>query len=191
MAYLIKIGDDISSPDFTFDDDVIMSINGHASVNVIAKELSADSFEATVNFDDADGDLRALEYATCIFLYQDDALIELSYFTNVKRIGKYQYTIYGTSFIGLLDKEPSYGGFFMGAAFKNAVMQMICADGVEKYIQYSGFTQRHTTASGYYQYACSYPRTDLEKRHTPARSKSSLSVHTIPAVMDTLSAEAH
>lgn len=152
MANLIKIGDDISSPDFTFDDDVIMSINGHASVNVIAKELSADSFEATINFDDADGDLRALEYATCIFLYQDDALIELSYFTNVKRIGKYQYTIYGTSFIGLLDKEPSYGGFFTGAAFKNAVMQMICADGVEKYMQYSGFTQRKTTASGSYQY---------------------------------------
>ena len=148
MANLIKIGDDISSPDFTFDDDVIMSANGHMAVNVISQELSADSFEATVEFDDADRALRSVGYSTKIYLYKDDTLTALFYFTNVKRVGKYQYTIYGTSFIGLLDKEPSCGGMYFGFPFKTTVCNLICADNLEKYNQLSNFTQKRDS-SGY------------------------------------------
>lgn len=148
MANLIKIGDDISSPDFTFDDDVIMSVNGHMSVNVISKELSADSFEATVEFDDTDRSLRSVGYSTRIYLYRDDTLTALFYFTSVKRVGKYQYTIYGTSFVGLLDKEPSCGGMYFGYPFKTTVCNLICADNLEKYNQLSNFTQKRNS-SGY------------------------------------------
>ena len=147
MSKIIKIGDNIDSPDFTFDEYAIVDFNGNIAVNVIGRELSADSLEVSVEYDDADGRLRAVSYATPVYCYTDDILAAMFFFTRVIRTGKTRYKIYGTSFIGLLDKEPSYGGMFLGTKFKAAVTQLICSDGVEKYARLSGFVQQKTNGA--------------------------------------------
>lgn len=151
MANYVYIGS-VSNPSFYFDDDSIISLHAEMACNVISQELTADAFELEVEYDDSDRELRELIYATSIFYYKDNEKVAMFYFTNIKRTGKTRYLIYATSFIGLLDKEPSYGGMFVGTSFKNMIYQIVCADGVEQYVQLNGFTQRKTTEGGSNQY---------------------------------------
>ena len=95
----------MSNPMLTFTSVSIVSVNATAGVSIIAKEFTADSFEAQIVYDDSSKTLRNLPYTTSIFYCREDTVIAKYYLTSVKRTGKQLYTIYGTSFVGLLDKE--------------------------------------------------------------------------------------
>lgn len=129
MANNIYIGD-ISSPSFSFDDDSIISINSNMSVNVISQELPADTFEFEVEYEDNDRALRNLLYATTVYYYKDEEQVAFFYFTNITRIGVNRYALDCTSFVGLIDKEISYGFLFNGTPFNLAVIRAIGTDGI-------------------------------------------------------------
>jgi len=130
----------MSNPTLSFTGDEIMSVNATVGVSMIAKEFTADSFEAQIIYDDSSKTLRNMAYATSISYVKDDSVIARYYLTSVKRTGKQRYTIYGTSFVGILDNARYYGGMFYGTAFKDIVKNIICANGYEKYEAYNCFT---------------------------------------------------
>ena len=139
----------VSNPLFSFDDDQIMSITNEMAVSVIADELTADVFEAEIVFNDENGALRNLPYATKIYYYQDTDEVASFYFTSVKRIGKELYEIRATSFVGLFEDEPYYGGIFFGMSFENVVRRIVCTKGLEEYIQYKNATCGADSGSWY------------------------------------------
>lgn len=149
-ANKILIGSE-TTPLFTFTDSTMRSINAEMSVNVIGQELSADSIEFEVTYDDTAGTLRALDYATKIFYYRQNTsggswiLVAKFYLTQVKRIAKNQYTIYGTSFVGLLEYESFYGGMYFGRRLNAVINDLFLAKGVEKYNRISHFLSTYQT----------------------------------------------
>ena len=147
MANTIYINS-TTNPLFTFDDDQIVSISAEMAVNVIGEELSADAFEAEINYEDIGYAFLNLEYASRIYYYDGADQIAMYYSTNVKRIGKTRYVLYGTSFVGLFDKETFYGGIYTAQTFQAVVNDIICAKGFEKYKQYNKFYTGVTSASG-------------------------------------------
>ena len=159
MANIIYVGS-VSSPLFTFTDNEIMSITNEMAVSVIADELSADVFEAEVVFNDALGELRAVPYATKIFYYNDTDEVSVFFFTSVKRTGKQRYLLCGTSFVGLFENEPFYGGMFFGSKFSDVVRMIVLSKGYMDghYLLYRGatlyagsnsWTGTKTSADGY------------------------------------------
>lgn len=151
MVNTIYVGS-VTSPLFTFTADELVNVSCEMACNILCDELSEDTIEIEVEYDDADGTLRGTEYATKLYYYTDGQPVAVYFFKSIKRIGIARYIIYGTSFVGVLDKEMYYGGMYYARRFKGLTQQIVCAKGFEKYIVLSKFTQKKTTASGNYQY---------------------------------------
>lgn len=126
MATQIYIGEDRV---FSFDDDTIIDVSIHTAVDPIQDELSSDTLDFTVIYDDTLGALRNIEWATPIYVYNSDLLSGKFYFTNINRVAANQYAISATSVIGLIDGDTFYGGIYHGADFEDVIRQIILTNG--------------------------------------------------------------
>lgn len=125
----------VDSPLFTFDMDSIMdgSVLVENSVDVIGNELKSDQFEAVVLFDDVNGELLNLPWATPVFYYFGNNLVGKYYSTKITRTGKSAYRIEATSVIGILNYKTFYGDRFTGQSFESVVKRIILSDGLVEY----------------------------------------------------------
>lgn len=126
MATQIYIGDDHS---FSFNNETIVEVNINTAVDPIQNELTADVLEFTVIYDDSLGELRNTEWATSIYVYNNELLVGKFYFTNITRIADNQYSISATSVIGLIDNDTFYGGMYHGADFEDVIRQIVLTNG--------------------------------------------------------------
>ena len=129
---LLVIGD-IASPSFTFDGDAIMGASMDVSVNLVGTELCTDTAEFTVDYDDADGTLRALPWATPVLFYCGERLEGKFYSIGVTRTGRREYQIRATSAAGILEYEKFYGGYYSGETFRTVVEWIIGSNGLQPY----------------------------------------------------------
>lgn len=128
----IAIGDP-QSPSFTFEGDDIMSTTGDFSVDLIGAELCTDVMEIEVAYDDADGTLRALPWATPVYTYRGASLEGKFYSVSVTRTGKKAYLIRVTSAAGILEYETFYGGMYTGETFRTVVEQIIGTNALQPF----------------------------------------------------------
>ena len=131
LQYIV-IGDP-QSPSFTFEGDDIMSTTGDFSVDMIGAELCTDVMEAEVSYDDTDGTLRALPWATPVYFYRGEHLGGKLYSVSVTRTGRTAYRIRTTSAAGILEYEKFYGNMYAGEAFKSVVEQIIGTNALQPY----------------------------------------------------------
>lgn len=129
----------VDTPTLSFDVNNIEDISYNNSVDVIGDELSSDTIEVNVFYDDADGVLFSQEYGTAIFYYSNNYLVGKYYINQIERIGLKRYRIRGTSLIGLIEKEEFYGGMYNGETFKSVVQDVLLTNGIdtEKYNIYT------------------------------------------------------
>lgn len=129
----------VDTPTLSFDVNNIEDISYNNSVDVIGDELSSDTIEVNVFYDDADGVLFSQEYGTAIFYYSNNYLVGKYYINEIERIGLKRYRIRGTSLIGLIEKEEFYGGMYNGETFKSVVQDVLLTNGIdtEKYNIYT------------------------------------------------------
>lgn len=134
----------IDTPAISFDVNNIEDISYNNSVDVIGDELSSDTIEVNVFYDDADGVLFSQEYGTAIFYYSNNYLVGKYYINEIERIGLKRYRIRGTSLIGLIEKEEFYGGMYNGETFKSVVQDVLLTNGIdtEKYNIYTPINGR-------------------------------------------------
>ena len=123
----------ISSPSFLFNDDQLTDVGVNLGIDVIGNELTIDTLSFEVFYDDSDETLRALTYATPIWLYHGSNLVGKFYFKTIERIGTIKYKISAVSIIGLLEYEKHYGGYYASKNAKEAIMEMFISNGLEKY----------------------------------------------------------
>lgn len=121
----------VSAPDFYFNKDSLIEISANMGIDAIGNELSIDTLDLTVYYDDAAGALRGLTYATPIWYYQGSALIGKFYFKSIERTAAKRYRISAVSVIGLLEYEKHYGGYFSGKNVKSAVRETFITDGLK------------------------------------------------------------
>lgn len=131
LQYIV-IGD-LLSPSFTFVGDDIRSTSGDFSVDLIGSELCTDVMEAEVSYDDADGMLRALPWATPVYFYRGEHLEGKLYSVSVTRIGRKAYRIRTASAAGIMDHETFYGGMYSGETFKTVVEQVIKTNALQPF----------------------------------------------------------
>ena len=129
---LLIIGD-VDSPSFTFDGDAIMGASMDVSVNLIGTELCTDTAEFAVNYDDANGTLRALPWATPVLFYCGERLEGKFYSIGVTRTGRKEYQIRATSAAGILEYEKFYGGIYSGKPFQQVAELIIGNNGLQPY----------------------------------------------------------
>lgn len=134
----------VESPTFVFDETQIERINFDNSVDVINNELSADTLEVNLFYDDENGTLRATAYATPLFYYSENRLVSKYYISKIERTGTKRYKIYSTSLIGLIEKENFYGGFYTGQRFQDVLNDILFTNGVDmsKYNVYNAMTNK-------------------------------------------------
>ena len=131
LQYII-IGDP-KSPSFTFEGDDILSKSGDFSVDMIGAELCTDVMEAEVVYNDTDGTLRAIPWATPVYFYHGENLEGKLYSVDVTRIGRQAYRIRTTSAAGILEHETFYGGMYEGETFKALVEQIIGTNALQPF----------------------------------------------------------
>ena len=131
MQY-IAIGDP-ASPSFSFGGDDILSTSGDFSVDMIGAEMCTDVMETEVSYDDADGRLRALPWATPVYFYRGETLEGKLYSVSVTRTGRTAYKISTTSAIGIMDHETFYGNMYTGETFKSVVEQVIGTNALQPF----------------------------------------------------------
>ena len=147
LQYII-IGDPLS-PSFTFSGDDILSTSGDLSVDMIGAELCTDVMEAEVSYNDADGMLRALPWATPVYFYRGEHLEGKLYSISVTRIGRTAYRIRTTSAAGILEYETFYGNMYTGETFQTVAEQIIGSNGLQPYdgVYKRFFREKDATAS--------------------------------------------
>lgn len=128
----IAIGDP-QSPSFSFEGDDIMSTSGDFSVDMIGAELCTDVMEAEVSYDDTDGTLRALPWATPVYFYRGEHLEGKLYSVSVTRTGRKAYRIRTASAAGILEYETFYGGMYAGETFKTVIEQIIKTNALQPF----------------------------------------------------------
>lgn len=133
QSQIIYIGEP-SSPLFTFDGESILSLSFDTSVDIIGEELCTDTFDADVLYDDEDGTLRALSWATPIYFYYGANLEAKFYSTSVSRVGKNTYRIRATSAVGVLEYERFYGGLYSGETFQTVAERIVTTNGLQPYL---------------------------------------------------------
>lgn len=147
LQYIV-IGD-LQSPLFTFEGDAIMSTNGDLSVDMIGAEFCTDVMEAEVSYDDTNGTLRALPWATPVYFYRGEHLEGMLYSVNVTRTGRKAYRIRTTSAAGIMDYEKFYGGIYNREHFKTVVESIFGSNGLQPYAGvYRRFFRVDDTHSG-------------------------------------------
>ena len=131
LQYII-IGDP-QDPSFTFEGDDILGTSGDFSVDMVGAELCTDVMEAEVVYDDIDGTLRALPWATPVYFYRGEKLEGKLYSVSVTRIGRQKYRIRTTSAAGIMAYDQFYGGMYVGETFKTVVEQIIATNALQPY----------------------------------------------------------
>lgn len=128
----------VDAPTLSFNQNNIEDIICNNSVNLIGDELSSDTLEVSVFFDDVDEILRNTAYGTTIFYYSNDNLVGKYYVSEIERRGLKKYLIRATSLIGLITKEDFYGGFYSGQNFSDIVNDVLLTNGLilDKYLLY-------------------------------------------------------
>lgn len=132
MSGIVYIGPR-DNPLFTFYDDQLMDIVMDTTVNVVGEELCADTMEIEVNFNDENGTLRSIGWATPVYYYSGSELVGKFYSTKVTRIGRERYKIYTTSSVGILGYEQFYGGIYSGDTVQSLVEKIIKTNGAQPY----------------------------------------------------------
>lgn len=120
----------VDTPTLSFNQNNIEDIVCNNSVDLIGDELSSDTLEVSVFFDDVDEVLRNTEYGTPIFYYSNDYLVGKYYVSEIERKSIKRYLIRATSLIGLIEKENFYGGFYSGETFENVLNDILFSNGV-------------------------------------------------------------
>ena len=133
-----------TDPSFFFTNEQLIDVSSSMSVDAIGNELTIDTLEFKVYYDDSDGSLRALTYATPILYYNGNDLVGKFYFKSIERVGAKYYVINAVSAIGLLEYEKHYGGMFVGKNVKQAIIEAITTD---------GFPPNNPTDITFYEYA--------------------------------------
>ena len=107
------------------------------AVDLVGNELSSDILEVSVFYDDSNGALRAVGYATPIFYYSEGELVGKYFIVKIERTGTNKYAIQGTSLIGIMEKEKFYGGMYSGSTFRDVFEEIAFCDGLSpKYDMY-------------------------------------------------------
>ena len=119
----------VDSPFLSFDYNSIEDINFDNSVDIIGDELSSDTMEFALFFDDANGTLRNTQYGTPVFLCNGDTLIGKYFFEKAERTAVKRYKVYTASLIGLIGREEYYGGFFAQARFEDVLNNILFSNG--------------------------------------------------------------
>ncbi len=128
----IVIGDP-ASPSFTFEGDDILSTSGDFSVDMIGAELCTDVMEAEISYDDTDGTLRALPWATPVYFYRGEHLEGKLYLVSVTRTGRTAYRLRTASAAGIMDYDTFYGGMYTGQTFRTVCEWIIGSNGLQPY----------------------------------------------------------
>lgn len=142
----------VDTPILSFNQNNIEDIVCNNAVNLISDELSSDTLEVSVFFDDVDEVLRKTEYGTPIFYYSNDYLVGKYYVSQIERKGLKRYLIRSTSLVGLIEKEDFYGGFYSGERFSDVVNDVLLTNGLilTKYYLYEPVSVRYGTAANNY-----------------------------------------
>lgn len=139
----------VDAPTITFNQRNIENIVCNNSVDLIGDELSSDTLEVGVFFDDADEVLRSVAYGTPVFYYSNDYLVGKYYVSEIQRKGLERYLIRATSLIGLIAKEDFYGGFYSGDTFQKVLEDILFTNGVSL-TKYKLYTPIGKTTGNYY-----------------------------------------
>lgn len=138
----------LDSPVFSFANDDLASINMSMSVDPIGNELKIDTLEFDVFLDDSNRILRNLSYATPIWYYINLDFVGKFFLKVVERIGGEIYSIQAVSAIGLLEYEKNYGGFYQNKNAKDAILEAITSNGIQRPDQgydYYSYAKRATS----------------------------------------------
>ena len=128
----------LGAPTFEFDNTSIESIVCENAVSLTGGEMTADVLETSVFFNDENGALRNIQYATSIWYLQNGQVVGQYYCKSVKRTAINRYLIQATSLIGLLENEVFYGGMYQNATFSEVLSDILYCDGVSpKYKVYN------------------------------------------------------
>ena len=130
MSRTVFIGEDINTALFVFNDETIISASTATAVDMIQSELSVDSAELVVCFDDNDGLLRSLAKETPVWMFEDQTLVGKFYSKTVTRVSRNQYKIEAESFIGMIGNEKFYGGVYNGKQFPEMIAEIVRTDGL-------------------------------------------------------------
>ena len=106
----------------------ILSITINESASVTLSEMASDFCEAIIR-SDVDY-LDSLPYATQVSVYRGSAVLDVFYLTNVTRIKTDQYKLEMTSFLGILDGEMFYGGYYTGQELQDVIETIIQTNGL-------------------------------------------------------------
>lgn len=106
----------------------IVSLTINESASVTLSEMASDFCEAVVR-SDVDW-LDSLPYATQVSIYRGSAILDVFYLTDVTRIKTDQYKLEMTSFLGILDGEMFYGGYYTGQELQDVIETIIQTNGL-------------------------------------------------------------
>lgn len=113
---------------YTISDDEIVDLIINESASLMLSQMASDSCEAIVK---SDSDyLDTLLYGTQVKIYRGSAILDVFYLTNVIKIKANQYKLEMTSFLGILDGEMFYGGYYTGETLQEVIETIIQTNGL-------------------------------------------------------------
>lgn len=112
----------------TFYGQDILELHTSRTSSLLLDEMATDACEAIVICED--GTLDLLAYGTKVSILRDFAVQDVFYLTSVTRIKTRQYKLNMTSFLGILDSEMYYGGYYTGQTFQSLVESIIQTNGL-------------------------------------------------------------
>lgn len=118
----------ISVGNHTFFGQDILELNTSRSSSLLLDEMISDVCEAVVISEE--GTLESLAYGTKVSIMRDFAVQDVFYLTQVTRIKTRQYKLSMTSFLGILESEMYYGGYYTGQTFQSLVESIIQTNGL-------------------------------------------------------------
>lgn len=136
-----------TEPSFFFTDNELVSCSANMGIDLLGNELTIDTFEFSVRFDDSDGDLRGLDYATPIWYYDGPDFVGKFYFKNIVRTGDTLYEINAVSVIGLLEYEKFYGRYYTNMTAYKAIEEVFKSDGIKRLVYSNRLTVKGSSES--------------------------------------------
>ena len=146
----------LEDPDFSFDNNTIITPQINTSVTFIGDELEYDTMFVELYCDENTSDFFNLPYGTPLWYYENGDLAGKFYTTVVKHIAGTKFSVEATSAIGLIDKEKFYGCYYDDAPFSDIVKRIIGSNGLQAfqgyykkaYIGFTGSGQIEGKATG-------------------------------------------
>lgn len=145
MATSVYIGRDTDNPDFSFDDESITSLNIDTASNIMMDELTVDTVEIEVHYDDADSRLRSLLWGTPVYIWNGTTGIGKFFLKKVTRLGMLSYKLDCISLIGMLDYDTYYGGMFTGEPLHEVIENILTTNGLTSFVGASPVVRRRLT----------------------------------------------